>query len=193
MRARVGLCAHIHVSENPEISLYDQGQELGIFSFTTASRLALLLSNRWALSLGVKWPGREADHSPPSSAEVKGWVELYLHSPNMLSWCGAQLKHRDNFTFACVCTQFLLKYKMYFLEIWISLFCEGEGNISSSSDNEVRPINDSISASKYVNRHTQKMIKTTTQLNVKSIYPWPSTRGTLTQHILYSNDIKEKP
>jgi hypothetical protein len=24
-----------------------------------------------ALSLGVKWLGREADHSPPSSAEVK--------------------------------------------------------------------------------------------------------------------------
>jgi hypothetical protein len=24
---------------------------------------------------------READHSPPSSAEVKEWVELYLHSP----------------------------------------------------------------------------------------------------------------
>jgi hypothetical protein len=24
-----------------------------------------------ALSLGVKWQGREADHSPPSSAEVK--------------------------------------------------------------------------------------------------------------------------
>jgi hypothetical protein len=25
--------------------------------------------------------GREADHSPPSSAEDKEWVELYLHSP----------------------------------------------------------------------------------------------------------------
>jgi hypothetical protein len=25
---------------------------------------------------GVKWPGREADHSPPSSAEVKECVEL---------------------------------------------------------------------------------------------------------------------
>jgi hypothetical protein len=25
--------------------------------------------------------GRETDHSPPSSAEVKGCVELYLHSP----------------------------------------------------------------------------------------------------------------
>jgi len=42
---------------------------------------------------GVKRPGRETDHSPPSSAEVKGRVELYLHSPNMPSWRGAQLKH----------------------------------------------------------------------------------------------------
>jgi hypothetical protein len=31
---------------------------------------------------------READHSPPSSAEVKEWVELYLHSPNAPSWLG---------------------------------------------------------------------------------------------------------
>jgi hypothetical protein len=30
---------------------------------------------------GVKRPVREADLSPPSSAEVKEWVELYLHSP----------------------------------------------------------------------------------------------------------------
>jgi hypothetical protein len=44
--------------------------------------------------------GREADHSPPSSAEVKEWVELYIHSPNASSWRGAQLGgHRDNFTF----------------------------------------------------------------------------------------------
>jgi hypothetical protein len=35
--------------------------------------------------------GREADHSPPSSAEVKECVELYLHSPNTPSWRGAQL------------------------------------------------------------------------------------------------------
>jgi hypothetical protein len=33
-----------------------------------------------ALSLWVKRPGREADHSP-SRSEVKEWVELYLHSP----------------------------------------------------------------------------------------------------------------
>jgi hypothetical protein len=36
--------------------------------------------------------GREADHSPPSSAEVKEFVELYLHSSNTPSWRGAQLR-----------------------------------------------------------------------------------------------------
>jgi hypothetical protein len=35
--------------------------------------------------------GREADHSPPSSAEVEEWVELYFHSPDTPSWRGAQL------------------------------------------------------------------------------------------------------
>jgi hypothetical protein len=49
-------------------------------------------------SLGVKRLRREADHSPPSGAEVKECVDLYLHSP-MSSWRGAQLKHRNNFTF----------------------------------------------------------------------------------------------
>jgi hypothetical protein len=42
------------------------------------------LPTQWApgvLSLGVKWPGREADYSPPSSAKVER-VEIYLHSPN---------------------------------------------------------------------------------------------------------------
>jgi hypothetical protein len=34
--------------------------------------------------------GREADHSPPSGAEVKECVELYLRSPNTPSWRGAQ-------------------------------------------------------------------------------------------------------
>jgi hypothetical protein len=57
-----------------------------------------------ALTLGVKRPGREADHSPPSSVEVKECVELYLHSPNTPSWRGAQLKHGDAFTFTIIFT-----------------------------------------------------------------------------------------
>jgi hypothetical protein len=75
----------------------------GIFSLHTVSRTVLGPTQppiQWApgaLSLGVKRPVREADHSPLSSAEVKG-VELYLHSPNTPSWRGAQ-KHRDTFTF----------------------------------------------------------------------------------------------
>jgi hypothetical protein len=60
--------------------LDDRGFEsrlgLGIFLFTTASRTALRPTQppiQWvpgALSLVVKRPVREADHSPPSSAEV---------------------------------------------------------------------------------------------------------------------------
>jgi hypothetical protein len=45
-----------------------------------------------ALSLRVKRPGREADHSPPSSAEVKEYVHLYFHSPNSPSRGGSQFK-----------------------------------------------------------------------------------------------------
>jgi hypothetical protein len=81
---------------------------LGIFLFTTVSRTALWLTQpliQWvpgAFSLGVNRPGREADHSPPCSAEVKECVDLYLHSPSTLSWRVAQLKHRDNFTFIAV-------------------------------------------------------------------------------------------
>jgi hypothetical protein len=56
---------------------FDSWWGLGIFLFTTASRTALGPTQppiQWvlgALSLGVKRPGREADNSPPSSAEVK--------------------------------------------------------------------------------------------------------------------------
>jgi hypothetical protein len=73
---------------------FDSRQGLGIFLFITASRPALGPTQtpiQWApgvLSLGVKRPGREANHSPPSSAEVKEWVGLYLHSPNTPTWCG---------------------------------------------------------------------------------------------------------
>jgi hypothetical protein len=48
-----------------------------VFLFSTASRADLGPTQppiQWtpgALSTGVKWPGREADHSPPSIVEVK--------------------------------------------------------------------------------------------------------------------------
>jgi hypothetical protein len=76
---------------------------------TTASRLDLGPTQppkQWvtgALSLGVKQPRREADHSPPSSAEVKEWVELYLHSPNTPSLHGAQAKISTGTTLPYLC------------------------------------------------------------------------------------------
>ena len=36
--------------------------------------------------VGGKWPGRGVDHTPPSSAEVKERVELYICSPSGSSW-----------------------------------------------------------------------------------------------------------
>jgi hypothetical protein len=52
-----------------------------------------------AISSEIKRPGREADHSPPSSAEVKcgGTVPPLPHTASFRSaWL---IKHRDNFTF----------------------------------------------------------------------------------------------
>jgi hypothetical protein len=95
-------------SQNPdpywmiEVLGFDSRRGLWIFLFTTASSRALgptqppIQRVPGALSQGVKRLVREADHSPPSSAEVKECVELYLHSPNTPSWRGAQLQHRDN-------------------------------------------------------------------------------------------------
>jgi hypothetical protein len=73
----------------------------------TASRKALGPTQppiQWApgaLLLRVKRPGREADHSHPSTAVVKEWVELYLHSRNTPPWSGAQLKHRVTLSQEC--------------------------------------------------------------------------------------------
>jgi len=56
---------------------FESWHGLGILLFTTASRPVLgptqppIRRVPWPLSLEVKGPGREAGHSPPSSAEVK--------------------------------------------------------------------------------------------------------------------------
>jgi hypothetical protein len=72
--------------------------------FTTVSRTALGPTQppiKWvsgALSLGVKRPRREADHSPPLSVRSKNaWS--YTSTPQyvFMAWC--LVKHRDNFTF----------------------------------------------------------------------------------------------
>jgi hypothetical protein len=79
---------------------------LGICLFITVSRPALgttqppIQQVPGALFLGVKRPGREADHSPPSSAEVKNaWS--YASAPQYAFMAGCSIKkkkHRENFS-----------------------------------------------------------------------------------------------
>jgi hypothetical protein len=66
----------------------------GIFLFSTVTRTVLGPTQppiQWVpvvLSLGVKRPGCKADHSPPSSAEVKN-ARSYTSTPQYVfkSWC----------------------------------------------------------------------------------------------------------
>jgi hypothetical protein len=71
----------------------------GIFPFAAMSRLALGPTQppiQWipkALFPGIKRPDRQADHSPPSSVEVKNARSFALPiRPN-----GVVLRYRDNF------------------------------------------------------------------------------------------------
>jgi hypothetical protein len=75
----------------PGYGLDDKGSIPGrggerIFFFVTVSRPVVRPTKppiQWVpgtLSLGVKRPGRESDHSPPSITEVKECLELYLYS-----------------------------------------------------------------------------------------------------------------
>jgi hypothetical protein len=57
-----------------------------------------LLLNGYRRLPGVKRPGREADQSSPSSAEVKNvWIYTYTPQYSFMAWC--LIKHRHSFTF----------------------------------------------------------------------------------------------
>jgi hypothetical protein len=84
------------------VLVFDSRRRLRIFLFTIVSRKVLGPNQppiQWvpgALSLWVKRPGREADHSLPSSAEVKNaWSYTSTPPIRLHGWC--LVKHRDNF------------------------------------------------------------------------------------------------
>jgi hypothetical protein len=48
-----------------------------------------------ALSLGLKRPGREADHSPTSSAEIKNaWSYTALPQHAFVTWCSVKAQEQ---------------------------------------------------------------------------------------------------
>jgi hypothetical protein len=84
---------------------FESRQWMGIFLFTTVSRPALGPTQppiQWVsgdLSLGIKRPGREADYSLPSRAEVKNsW--RYISAPQyaFMASFSVKKKRTDKFT-----------------------------------------------------------------------------------------------
>jgi hypothetical protein len=77
VQTNVQLCVSSNTGWTIGVLGFDSRRGLGILLFATASRRALGPTQppiQWvpgAFSPGVKQPGREANHSPPSSAEVK--------------------------------------------------------------------------------------------------------------------------
>jgi hypothetical protein len=95
---------------------FDSRQRLGIFLSTTVSRPALGPTQppiRWvpvAPSLVVKRPEREADHSPPCSAEVKN-VWSYTSTPQygFMAWCSVKSTGTTlHFTFIIIITTIIV-------------------------------------------------------------------------------------
>jgi hypothetical protein len=90
---------------------------LGIFLFTTASRLALgpnqppIKRVPQALALGIMWPGREAEVE-------NAWSYTSTPQYAFIVWCS--VKHRDTFTIYCTVTP--LSHKIYFLLAWTIVF-----------------------------------------------------------------------
>jgi len=80
---------------------------MGIFLFDTLPRPAQgpteppIERVSGALPMGMKRPGREADHSPPSSAKsrIRGALPALSHTS---SCHGAQLKHGETLLFIYV-------------------------------------------------------------------------------------------
>jgi hypothetical protein len=88
---------------------FESRQRLGFFLFTTVSIPALgptqppLKRVTGALSLGIKRPVREADHSPTSSAEVKNaWSYTFTPPIRLLGVvlsCSTEINLLLRFTF----------------------------------------------------------------------------------------------
>jgi hypothetical protein len=67
----------------------DLSSSLCIQTSSGAHPASCPMGTRASFPGGKMWPGRDADHSPPSSAEVKYEQELYLLSPHAPPWCVA--------------------------------------------------------------------------------------------------------
>jgi hypothetical protein len=151
---------------------------------TTASRLALGPTRppiQWVpgdLSLGVNRPGRERDYSPPSNAEVKECVEVYLYSPNT-PWHGAQFKKSTGTTLTLPLSLILSIFCIMLTRCLMCSFCCEWGYIQKFPDwvdNEIYAYNNKQSMRSNTKGYGGKTHQTdpqnsdTTALNVRELY-----------------------
>jgi hypothetical protein len=105
----IGIILYLFVAKRPKKKRKGYGLDgrvVGVrVPVSTSSRPVLGLTQphtQWVtgvLSPGLKGPGSEADHSRPTSDEVRN-VWICTFTPHTSSWRSAYLvKHRDNFTF----------------------------------------------------------------------------------------------
>jgi len=99
---------------------FDSRRGLLIILFSTASRPALgPTQGSYSMGTGGSFPGlkrplREADHSPPSSSEIKNaW--RYTTTPQyvFMAWC--LVKHRDKFTFIFIVQNASICWRIVFM------------------------------------------------------------------------------
>jgi len=97
---------------------FPAGAMMGIFLFATASRPALRPTQPpiklvpAALSLGVKRPGREADHLPPFSVEIK----------NSWSYTSTPPVCREE---RCYSAAQIASSTFSFLKRFVKIYCDG--------------------------------------------------------------------
>jgi hypothetical protein len=65
----------------PVMTIFSVSVQTGLLSNPASNTMGTV-----SLCRGVRWPGRDFDHTPPSSAEVKEIVQLYLYSPYASLW-----------------------------------------------------------------------------------------------------------
>jgi hypothetical protein len=81
-------------------SIYARGRNFSLrhrVKTGSGGQLAPYPMGKWAVCSGIKRPKREADNSPPSSAEVKNaWSYTSIPPYVFMAWC--LVIHRDNFS-----------------------------------------------------------------------------------------------
>jgi hypothetical protein len=112
----------IYTSYGAERPGFDYPAKAIIFYLQRSDRLWRPLSLLYTMGPGIKWPGPEADHSPPTGVEVKISVELYLHSPPYLfhivkvklSLCVTKqtLRHEGVRGSGCICHREMMKMEI---------------------------------------------------------------------------------